>query len=80
MTQLQHTIACDATVTGKGLHTGKHVTVTFHPAPTNHGMALCVGLAGIDHQPDTVGGAPIDELGSHFLAGPSTVMAVLSTT
>ena len=38
MTRLQHTIAGDATVTGKGLHTGKHVTVTFHPAPANHGI------------------------------------------
>lgn len=38
MSLLQHTIISDTTVTGKGLHTGKHVTVTFHPAHVNHGI------------------------------------------
>lgn len=33
----QRTIKQSVTVSGVGLHTGKKVTLTFHPAPVNHG-------------------------------------------
>lgn len=38
MATLQHTIAKPVTVSGKGLHTGKTVTMVFNPAPENHGF------------------------------------------
>ncbi|RMG60335.1 MAG: bifunctional UDP-3-O-[3-hydroxymyristoyl] N-acetylglucosamine deacetylase/3-hydroxyacyl-ACP dehydratase [Bacteroidetes bacterium] len=34
----QHTIGKPVSVSGIGLHTGKPVTLTFHPAPDNHGF------------------------------------------
>ena len=34
----QQTIAGTATVSGRGLFTGEHATVTFRPAPVNHGV------------------------------------------
>lgn len=40
MTVYQQTIARDASISGKGLHTGKHVVVTFHPASANHGVVF----------------------------------------
>ena len=33
----QHTIKKIVSVSGVGLHTGKKVTLTFYPAPVNHG-------------------------------------------
>lgn len=43
----QRTLAKEATLTGKGLHTGVNVTVTFKPAPENHGYKFCrVDLPG----------------------------------
>lgn len=38
MNDKQHTIAESATVSGVGLHTGVLATMTFQPAPTNHGF------------------------------------------
>lgn len=35
--EYQHTIKAPVTVSGVGLHTGKEVQMTFHPAPANHG-------------------------------------------
>ncbi len=37
----QRTINKKITLTGVGLHTGKEVTLTFKPAPENHGYAFC---------------------------------------
>ncbi len=37
----QRTIKKEARLTGVGLHTGKEVTLTFKPAPENHGYAFC---------------------------------------
>ena len=34
----QHTISRSVSVHGVGLHTGQPVTLTFHPAPENHGI------------------------------------------
>ena len=33
----QHTIGKKLSIKGKGLHTGQETTLTFHPAPINHG-------------------------------------------
>ena len=43
----QRTIQQEIVLTGVGLHTGKEVTLTFKPAPENHGYAFCrVDLEG----------------------------------
>ena len=34
----QHTLSGSASLSGRGLHTGKQVTVTFQPAPQYHGV------------------------------------------
>lgn len=36
----QRTIKKDFSVTGIGLHTGKLINITFHPAPVNHGIVF----------------------------------------
>jgi len=41
MSEKQRTLAKDVTLNGKGLHTGIDVTVTFKPAPANHGYKFC---------------------------------------
>jgi len=37
----QRTIKEPVTITGSGLHTGKEVTLTFRPAPADHGIKFC---------------------------------------
>ncbi|MDX9930278.1 MAG: bifunctional UDP-3-O-[3-hydroxymyristoyl] N-acetylglucosamine deacetylase/3-hydroxyacyl-ACP dehydratase [Bacteroidales bacterium] len=47
MTEKQRTLAREVSLTGKGLHTGVDVKVTFKPAPANHGYKFCrVDLPG----------------------------------
>ena len=47
MSEKQRTLAQEVSLTGKGLHTGINVTVTFKPAPANHGYKFCrVDLPG----------------------------------
>jgi UDP-3-O-[3-hydroxymyristoyl] N-acetylglucosamine deacetylase/3-hydroxyacyl-[acyl-carrier-protein] dehydratase len=41
MSEKQRTIARETSLTGKGLHTGIDVTITFKPAPANHGYKFC---------------------------------------
>jgi UDP-3-O-[3-hydroxymyristoyl] N-acetylglucosamine deacetylase/3-hydroxyacyl-[acyl-carrier-protein] dehydratase len=41
MSEKQRTLAKEISLTGKGLHTGINVTVTFKPAPANHGYKFC---------------------------------------
>lgn len=41
MSDKQHTLANPATLSGNGLHTGQHVTITLLPAPVNHGIVFC---------------------------------------
>ena len=36
----QHTIGKPVSIRGTGLHTGQPVTLTFHPAPDNHGFVF----------------------------------------
>jgi len=41
MSEKQRTIAREVSLNGKGLHTGVEVTITFKPAPANHGYKFC---------------------------------------
>ena len=47
MSEKQRTLAREISLTGKGLHSGNNVTITFKPAPVNHGYKFCrVDLPG----------------------------------
>jgi len=47
MSERQRTLAKATSLTGKGLHTGNSVTITFKPAPVNYGYKFCrVDLPG----------------------------------
>lgn len=47
MSEKQRTLANEISLNGKGLHTGNNVTITFKPAPANHGYKFCrVDLPG----------------------------------
>ena len=50
MADKQHTIAQPVSITGKGIHTGKEVTLTFKPAPDNFGFVF--KRIDLDHQPE----------------------------
>jgi len=41
MSEKQRTLAKEVSLTGKGLHSGIGVTITFKPAPANHGYKFC---------------------------------------
>ena len=41
MSEKQRTLAKEISLTGNGLHSGKSVTITFKPAPVNHGYKFC---------------------------------------
>ena len=41
MSEKQRTLAREVSLTGKGLHTGIDVTITFKPAPAGHGYKFC---------------------------------------
>ncbi|WP_439129627.1 bifunctional UDP-3-O-[3-hydroxymyristoyl] N-acetylglucosamine deacetylase/3-hydroxyacyl-ACP dehydratase [Polaribacter sp.] len=48
MSKKQKTIKQEVSLSGVGLHTGNTVTMTFKPAPANHGFAFCrVDLEGM---------------------------------
>lgn len=57
MSEKQRTLAKDVSLTGKGLHTGINVTITFKPAPANHGYKFC--------RTDLPGKPVIDALAEH---------------
>ena len=47
MSEKQRTLAREISLTGKGLHTGISVKITFKPAPADHGYKFCrVDLPG----------------------------------
>jgi UDP-3-O-[3-hydroxymyristoyl] N-acetylglucosamine deacetylase/3-hydroxyacyl-[acyl-carrier-protein] dehydratase len=47
MSEKQRTLAKEISLTGKGLHSGNSVIITFKPAPVNHGYKFCrVDLPG----------------------------------
>lgn len=82
MTEKQRTLAKEVSLTGKGLHTGIDVTVTFKPAPVNHGYKFCrTDLPGkpvinalADNVTDTSRGTTLVENG----ASVSTIEHVLA--
>jgi UDP-3-O-[3-hydroxymyristoyl] N-acetylglucosamine deacetylase/3-hydroxyacyl-[acyl-carrier-protein] dehydratase len=41
MSEKQRTLAKEVTLSGRGLHTGVNVSITFKPAPANHGYKFC---------------------------------------
>jgi UDP-3-O-[3-hydroxymyristoyl] N-acetylglucosamine deacetylase/3-hydroxyacyl-[acyl-carrier-protein] dehydratase len=41
MSEKQRTLAKEVSLRGKGLHTGINVTISFKPAPANHGYKFC---------------------------------------
>lgn len=41
MSEKQRTLSKEVSLTGKGLHTGVEVIITFKPAPANHGYKFC---------------------------------------
>ena len=57
MSEKQRTLAKEISLTGKGLHTGINVTITFKPAPVNHGYKFC--------RTDLPGKPVIDALAEH---------------
>ncbi len=57
MSEKQRTLAKEISVTGKGLHTGINVTLTYKPAPANHGYKFC--------RTDLPGKPVIDALAEH---------------
>jgi len=57
MSEKQRTLAKETSLNGKGLHTGINVTVTFKPAPANHGYKFC--------RTDLPGKPLIDALAEH---------------
>ena len=67
MIEKQRTLAKEVSLTGKGLHTGLNVTITFKPAPANHGYKFCrTDLPGMpvidalaDHVTDTSRGTTL---------------------
>ncbi len=71
MSQKQKTIKKSVSLSGKGLHTGYEVQVTFHPAPINHGFKFQrVDLEGkpfitpiVDNVVDTSRGTTLEENG-----------------
>jgi UDP-3-O-[3-hydroxymyristoyl] N-acetylglucosamine deacetylase/3-hydroxyacyl-[acyl-carrier-protein] dehydratase len=78
----QRTIKAPVSVSGSGLHTGEKVTMTFNPAPENHGYKFrrvdIVGMpiidADVDNVTDTSRGTTISQNG----ASVSTIEHVLA--
>lgn len=72
MNKKQRTIKAEITVSGTGLHTGESVTMTFRPAPENHGYKFRridlegspVVEADVDNVSDTSRGTTISQNGA----------------
>ncbi|MGV8877947.1 MAG: bifunctional UDP-3-O-[3-hydroxymyristoyl] N-acetylglucosamine deacetylase/3-hydroxyacyl-ACP dehydratase [Sphingobacteriaceae bacterium] len=72
MNKKQRTIKAEITVSGTGLHTGESVTMTFRPAPENHGYKFRrIDLEGspvvdadVDNVSDTSRGTTISQNGA----------------
>jgi UDP-3-O-[3-hydroxymyristoyl] N-acetylglucosamine deacetylase/3-hydroxyacyl-[acyl-carrier-protein] dehydratase len=82
MIEKQRTLAKEISLTGKGLHTGNNVTITFKPAPANYGYKFCrVDLPGqplidalAEHVTDTSRGTTL----VHNNASVATIEHVLA--
>jgi UDP-3-O-[3-hydroxymyristoyl] N-acetylglucosamine deacetylase / 3-hydroxyacyl-[acyl-carrier-protein] dehydratase len=82
MSEKQRTLAKETSLTGKGLHSGITVTMTFKPAPANHGYKFCrVDLPGkpiIDALAENVSDTSRGTTLIHNNASVSTVEHVLA--
>lgn len=73
----QHTLAATATLSGIGLHTGKLVEITFHPAPAKHGIKFQrVDLEGEPVVPADVNYVVATNRGTTLARGEATVATV----
>ncbi len=85
MTDKQHTIAAPATVSGVGLHTGVVATMTFQPAPPNHGFKFQrldlpgqpIVDADVDNVVDLSRGTTIEQNGARIHTVEHTLAALV---
>lgn len=84
MYEKQHTIQQPVSVTGVGLHTGKPATMTFNPAPENHGYVFRrtdlpgapMVAADVDNVVDTQRGTTIEANGARVHTVEHTLAAL----
>jgi UDP-3-O-[3-hydroxymyristoyl] N-acetylglucosamine deacetylase/3-hydroxyacyl-[acyl-carrier-protein] dehydratase len=85
MADKQKTILSPSSVSGTGLHTGQTVTLTFKPAPVNHGIKFCrIDLEGspiveadADLVVDTSRGTTIEKKGVRISTIEHTLAAIM---
>ncbi|MEI6748116.1 MAG: bifunctional UDP-3-O-[3-hydroxymyristoyl] N-acetylglucosamine deacetylase/3-hydroxyacyl-ACP dehydratase [Bacteroidales bacterium] len=85
MADKQKTIKSPSSVSGAGLHTGQTVTLTFKPAPVNHGIKFCrtdiegspIVEADADLVVDTSRGTTIEKNGVRISTIEHTLAAVI---
>ncbi len=83
----QTTIKNPVTVSGVGLHTGKHVNLTFRPAPVNHGFKFRrIDLtdqpfieADVDNVVDTARGTTLSQNGAKISTTEHALAALVGT-
>ena len=81
----QKTIKSKISITGVGLHTGKVATLTFHPAPDNHGFKFRrIDLEGqpvvdadCDNVVDTARGTTLEQNGARIYTTEHVLAAVM---
>lgn len=81
----QRTIAKSVTVSGVGLHTGKKCSLTFHPAPDDHGFRFRrvdmegqpVVHADIDNVVDTARGTTLEQNGAKIYTTEHVLAALM---
>lgn len=85
MSTKQKTIGKSVSVTGVGLHTGKKCTLTFHPAPVDHGFKFRrVDLEGqpvidadVDNVVDTARGTTLEQNGARVYTTEHVLAALV---
>jgi len=83
----QTTIKNPVTISGVGLHTGKHVNLTFRPAPANHGYKFRrIDLTGqpiidadVDNVVDTSRGTTLSQNGAKISTTEHALAALVGT-
>ncbi len=83
----QTTIKNPVTISGVGLHTGKHVNLTFRPAPANHGYKFRrIDLSGqplidadVDNVVDTSRGTTLSQNGAKISTTEHALAALVGT-
>ena len=81
----QKTIKSKISITGVGLHTGKVATLTFHPAPDNHGFKFRrIDLEGqpvvdadCDNVVDTARGTTLEQNGARIYTTEHVLAAIM---